>query len=78
MRLTPESKSEPLEIGNGEEIESDDPAGNTIEIVPEEPPTFVLLAMGIVVLAGIGQRSRIARYLRSLSFQGVIDYPEPK
>jgi hypothetical protein len=43
-------------MGNGEEIESDEPTGNTIEIAREEPPILVLLAMGIVVLVGTRER----------------------
>lgn len=63
-------------MGNGEEIESDEPTGKTIEIVPEEPRTLVFLATGIVVIVGIGRRSRIARYLRSLCLLGNYDVPK--
>jgi hypothetical protein len=71
---TPESESALVSSSKCERSEPDEAIGRIAVIDPEEPSTLFLLTIGILLLVGIGQRSRIAHYLKSLVFRGGYKY----
>ena len=66
---SPQSESAFMNLGSGKQTELNEAIGRAIVTVPEEPSTLLLLTIGIALLVGIGQRSRIAHYLKSLAFR---------
>jgi hypothetical protein len=60
-------ESEPafMNSGSAEWSSPDEPIGSTTVIAPEEPPTILLVIIGLIVLGGIGGRSRKDHHLES-------------
>jgi hypothetical protein len=62
---TPASESAFLNMGNGQQSAPDPATGNTNIAIPEEPPTLLLLAIGLAALVGAIKGSKVARNLKN-------------